>query len=179
MALLEKLLGHKCFWVVCNIHTLELLLCHLIIALDGPTNSKDGYQGNVGKHLSSVDSMIYNPEFKALPVEEEFISLPDEILKNMSTDAKVSYRLCQSIKSGSLPSDLQEIKCGLLSHARWLTTGERLVYMWTRHHGLTGKDAKVLETLVRFCLEMYFKLYFDIKVKHFIVDAPSHIITEL
>ena len=179
MALLEQLLGHKCFWVVCNIHTLELLLRHLIISLDGPTNSKDGYQGTVGKLLSSVDSMTFNPEFRALPVGEDFISIPEEIIKKMSTDAKVSYKLCQAVKSGTLPADLQEIKCGPLSHARWLTTGERLVYMWTRHHGLTGKDEKVFETLVRFCLEMYFKLYFDIKVKHFIVDAPTHIVTEL
>ena len=30
MAHLERLLGHKCQWVVCNIHTLELLLKHFI-----------------------------------------------------------------------------------------------------------------------------------------------------
>ena len=33
--------------------------------------------------------------------------------------------------------------------------------------------------LVKFCLESYFKLYFDIKVKHMIVDAPYHILTSL
>ena len=33
--------------------------------------------------------------------------------------------------------------------------------------------------LVKFCLEWYFKLYFDIKVKHFIADAPYHILTSL
>ena len=33
--------------------------------------------------------------------------------------------------------------------------------------------------LVKFCLEWYFKLYFDIKVKHLIVDAPLDILTSL
>ena len=51
IAHLEKFLGHKCQWVVCNIHTLELLLRHLIAGLVGPTSSKDGYTGNVGKLL--------------------------------------------------------------------------------------------------------------------------------
>ena len=36
---------------------------------------------------------------------------------------------------------------------------------------------KTLELLVKFCLEYYFNLYFDMKVKHFIVDSPFHILT--
>ena len=179
MAHLEKLLGHKCQWVVCNIHTLELLLKHLISSIDGPTSSKDGYTGNIGKLLSSVEAMKYNPNFRALPSGEEFMHIPDDVVAKMSTDAKICYKLCHAVKSGTLPEDLQEIKCGPLSHARWLTSGERLVYMWTRDHGLTGNDFQVLKTLVKFCLEMYFKMYFDIKVKHNLVDAPLHIITML
>ena len=46
IAHLERLLGHKCHWVVCNIHTLELPLRHLITGIDGPTNSRDGFQGD-------------------------------------------------------------------------------------------------------------------------------------
>ena len=179
LAHLEKLLGHKCQWVVCNIHTLELLLRHLIASLDGPTCSKDGFQGNVGKLLSVVEEMEYNPNFRALPGGEDLITIPDDIVQKMSTDAKLCYRLSQAVKTGILPPELQEIKPGPLCHARWLTTAERLVYMWTRHHGLTGKDAKVLEILVKFCLQMHFKMYFDIKVKHHLVDAPYHILTML
>ena len=176
---LERLLGHKCQWVICNIHTLELPLRHLIAGLDGPTTSKDGFNGNVCKLLVSVENMEFNPNFRALPTGEDFILLPDYVTKNMYNDAKICYQLCKSVKTGSLPSDLQHIKCGPVSHARWLTTSERLVYMWTRHHGLTGNDFKVLETLVRFCLEMHLKIFFDIKVKHSLVDAPYHILTQL
>ena len=179
LAHLERLLGHKCQWVVCNIHTLELLLRHLIAALDGPTSSKDGYSGNVGKLLSTVEDMQYNKDFQALPGGEDLIVLPEDIVKNMSTDAQLCYRLCKAVKSGILPEDLQHIKCGPLSHARWLTAGQRAVYMWTRVHGLAKEDVKVLETLVKFCLQMYFKLYFDIKVKHSLVDAPHHILTQI
>jgi hypothetical protein len=62
---------------------------------------------------------------------------------------------------------------------RWLTTGQRLVFMWTREYGLTGKLLRVLEVLMKFCMQYYFKLYFDMKVRHFIKDAPYHILTSL
>ena len=62
---------------------------------------------------------------------------------------------------------------------RWLTTAQQIVYLWTRKHGLTGKNLKILESLVIFCLQFYFKVYFDVKVKHLIVDAPYHVLTGL
>lgn len=179
MAHLEKLLGHKCHWAVCQLHTNELPLRHLIQSLDGPTSSKDGFTGPVGKLLSTVNQMEYNPNFIALPNGEDLINIPDNIVKNMSTDQNLCYKLCKAVKSGSLPPELREIQCGLLNHARWLTTGMRLVYMWTRHHGLTGQHLVDLEVLVKFCLQSYFKLYFDIKVKHKLEDAPHHILTQL
>ena len=179
MAHVEKLLGHKCQWVVCNVHTLELLLKHLITGLDGPTTSKDGFQGPVCKLLSSVEQMEFNPDFELINGGEDLILKPDHILQNMSTDAKVSYKLCLSVKSGALTEELQNILPGPLSHARWLTTGERLIFLWTRKHNLRGKELRTLRMLVTFCIQFYFKLYFDIKVKHNLTDAPFHILTTL
>ncbi|KAG0727952.1 hypothetical protein GWK47_033539 [Chionoecetes opilio] len=62
---------------------------------------------------------------------------------------------------------------------RWLTTSQSLVYMWTRKHGLTGKELNTLEILVKYCLQVYFKLYYDIKVHHKLEDGPKHILTQL
>ena len=147
--------------------------------LDGPTNSKDGFTGPVGKLLSSVENMKYNDSFTPLSSGEALIIIPDEILNKMSTDQKIAYKLCQAVKSGNMPVELQEIKCGKLNHSRWLTTGIRIVYMWTSHHGLSGKKQNIFQTLVKYCLESYFKCYFDIKVLHQLEDGPYHILTEL
>ena len=97
----------------------------------------------------------------------------------MSTDQQLSYKLCNAVKNGCLPSDLREIKCGAVNNARWLTTGMRLVYLWTSKHDLSGKQLEDLEILVRFSLESYFKLFFYIKVKDRLEDAPHHILTQL
>ena len=74
---------------------------------------------------------------------------------------------------------IQEMLCGKLCHARWLTTAQRIIFLWTRKHDLTGKNLKVLEMLAKFCLQHYFKLFYDIKVKHLIQDAPYHILTSV
>ena len=59
------------------------------------------------------------------------------------------------------------------------TCAQRLLFMWTRKHGLTGKPLKIFEILVRFCITFYFLMFYNIKVKHLIVDAPYHKLTTL
>ena len=51
--------------------------------------------------------------------------------------------------------------------------------MWTKKHGLTSRDFEILKTLILFCLRSYFKLYFEIKVKHYLVHGPNHVLTQL
>ena len=178
-ALLEELLGRRLYWGICSLHTNELPLRHLIAGLDGPTCSDKGFTGPVCSLLSEVNEMPFNSEFRALPGGEDLITLTESVVGKMSTDQRTSYKLVKAVKEGLLPKEMQEIRCGPLCHARWLTTGQRLVYMWTRKHGLTGQDLRTLEVLVKFCITYYFKLYFDMKVMHFIVDAPYHILTSL
>ncbi|XP_065647557.1 uncharacterized protein LOC136077054 [Hydra vulgaris] len=176
---LEKLLGHKCNWAICMLHSNKLFLRHLIEGIDGLTSCSTGFVGPVGKCLADVNKMEYNPQFKALPEGESFVDIPETILKNMSTDQKQTYKLCKAVKIGVLPPNLREIQCGPLSHARWLTTGMRIVFMWTRKHDLTDQNLKNLELLVLFCLQFYFKLFFDIKVKDRLEDASNHILSQL
>ena len=114
----------------------------------------------------------------------------------MSTDQCTSYSLVEAVKKGILPEEMQDMLCGPLCHARfaistfeyiavlptsvmtffnrWLTTAQRIVFLWTRKHGLSGSNLRVLESLVKFCLQFYFKIYF---VRHLIVDAPYHVLT--
>ena len=114
----EELLGRRLFWAICNLHTNELPLRHLIADLDGPTSSKDGFTGPVGKLLPKVEQMPFDPNFEALPGGEDLLPLSDTVVKGMSTDQKSCYRLVQALKSGNLPLDMQDMKCGPLCHAR-------------------------------------------------------------
>ena len=67
----------------------------------------------------------------------------------MASDQQVSYKLSRAVKWGALPPDLK-IRCGKISHSRWLTTAQSLVDMWSRKHGLSRKDLGTLEILVKY-----------------------------
>ena len=51
--------------------------------------------------------------------------------------------------------------------------------MWTRKHNLSNKNLENQEFLVLICLQLYFKLFFDIKVKDKLEDASYHIPSQL
>ena len=82
-------------------------------------------------------SLPFNPKFRGISGGEDLVSLPGDVVKNMSTDQKACYKLVQAVKAGKLPPELQDMKCGRICHARWLTTAECIIFMWTREHGLT------------------------------------------
>ena len=176
---LEVMLGRKCHWLICLIHINELPLKHLISSLDGKYIPKSGWTGPIGKLIQKINDLKKKPSFPALTDTNEMIEIPQEILKNMSTDQKNCYNLIAVVKSGRITPEQAKIKCGPLSTARWLTTGQSLVMLWMSEHGLTGESLRILELLVRFCINMYFKLYYDIKVHPRIKDAPLHLTSAL
>ena len=59
----EEKLQRKLVWIVCDLHTGELPLRHLITALDGNTLSNNKWSGHLGKMLDSATDLEINPEF--------------------------------------------------------------------------------------------------------------------
>ena len=138
IAWLEKLLGRKVVWLVCQLHTNELGLRHLFEELDGKTNSKTGWSGPLGKLLKSVQSMKRNYSFKKVSLGPELIELPPEILKDLSTDQSLLYQLAKAVRSGHLPREVALRKPGAVVHSRWLTFAEVILFFWVSEHGLSG-----------------------------------------
>ena len=165
--------------MICNLHTNELPLRHLISALNGKTLSKDGFSGRIGKQLNEVNKMVKKSTFEAMLATEEVIELPYKVLKEMSTDAALSYRLLKAIWSGKLSPELANMKCGEICHSRWLTTGEALMMLWMSEHNFTRQTLKKLKLIVNFVCNVYFHMFFEIKVKHSILDGPNHVVNQL
>ena len=158
------------------LHTNELPLKHLITNLDGPTNSMDGFKGPIGKLLSKVNQLKWLEKFELIRQIEPLIKIPDDILKSMSTDASLSYKLVSCLESGILNPSLVNRKCGNLCHRRWLTTGQAILWLYISEHGLEGDILKNLKVLSQFVAQVYFHMWFRIKVKHSIVNGPHHLI---
>ena len=176
---LEKFLDRKCFWVVCMLHTTELPLRHLFTALDGKTNSKDGWTGPIGKKLEKINDLKRVLTFEPIPGIEELVEIPDDVVRNMSTDSSQCYRLLCALRDGCLSQTLANMRCGSLCHARWLTLGEAIMMLYMSEHGLDGEVYRKFILIVKYVSQVYFQIWFDIKVKHSIVDGPYHILTLL
>jgi hypothetical protein len=123
IAWIEKLIGKKLHWLICQVHTNELGLRCLITKTDGKSDSKKGFSGPLGKRLKKVSEMKHNPNFMAVPVGPDLIALPPDIVKSLSTDANLAYLRCLAVRSGHLPRDVALRKTGEIVHSRWLTTG--------------------------------------------------------
>ena len=179
IAWLEKLLGSKMTWLICQLHTNELGLRHLFQHLDGKTDSKTDWSGPLGKLLKSVYSLERNYSFKKICVGPELIVLPPEVKSDISTDQSQFYQLVEAVRSGKLERKLGLRKTGNMVHSRWLTFAEAVLLLWMSKHGLSGELLQRLETIVIYIVSVYGLMWFQIKVKHSWIKGPRHVLTHL
>lgn len=179
VAWLEKLLGRKVTWLVCQLHTNELGLRHLFQKLDGTTNSKTGWSGPLGRLLKSVETMERSSSFKKITLGPELVELPADVLKDLSTDQSQLYQLVGAVRSGNLPRELALRKTGKMVHSRWLTFAEVVLLLWMSRHGLSGELLQRLEIVVTYIVSVYAPMWFNIKVRHSWVEGPRHVLSHL
>ena len=179
MTWVERKIGRKLHWLVCQLHTNELMLRHLMTDLDGKTDSKDGFSGPIGKLLKKVERMRPNFEFEKIEVGPGLIELPESVISDLSTDQNLLYQRCRATITGVLPRDVALRKAGKIVHSRWLTMALTLIEMWQSEHGLEGELLDRLRVLVTFIVSVYCPMWFQIKVKHSWLEGPRHILMEL
>jgi len=68
MHYVEQKLQKKLIWIVCDLHTGELPLRHLVTALDGKTLSNNKWSGSIGKLLDSATDLEINPDFATITI---------------------------------------------------------------------------------------------------------------
>ena len=71
---LEKKLGIKLIWIICALHTNELPLRHLMIALDGKTESENRFSEKIGQLINKAMSLPFAKEIPQLDTVVELLS---------------------------------------------------------------------------------------------------------
>ena len=148
-------------------------------ALDGPTTSNIGFSGPAGKLLPQLSDLAINDNFERVMVGDEPIELAQDVVEDLSSDQKHSYRLWVALRTGELSPDLANLKCGKLDHARWLTTANGLSMLWMRHHGLTGLDLEYLKMIIQWIVGSYYPMWFLFKQQHHWIRGPHHVLHQL
>jgi hypothetical protein len=179
MQWVERKLRKRLVWIVCDLHTNELGLRHLIISLDGPTKCGNKWSGILGKMLNSATSLEINPRFTKIDIGPALIVLSPEVINGLSTDQSYAYRITKAIKSGDLPQQLAMLEIGPVCHSRWLTTALRFCRIWVSQHGLYGINLQNLTWIVEYIVGVYIPNWFNIKVKSCWVEGPRHVLYKL
>ena len=162
--LLETSLNRLMQWLVCQLHTNELLLRHLFVHIDGATSGPQGFTGPVGKALASRHTLPvcnYDKMEGELPVIES---------EELSTDQKYLYDIFSAVINGHCSQDLFLRNPGAINHARWLTTGNRILRMYI------GSENPISElvTLATFVIRVYALMWFCVKGHSSCYNGAQH-----
>jgi hypothetical protein len=154
--LLEQKLNRPLQWFVCQLHANELLLRHFLQHIDGgKTTGPNTYSGPIGKQLETCEQLNI-VDFHAIETK-----IPEITCNDLSTDQKYLLDICNAVSRGYCPHDLATRQPGKMSHARWLTTANRVLRLYIA----TEQPTTELKQLAEFVIKVYARLWFSIKTK--------------
>lgn len=144
-------------WVICQLHVNELPLRHLIEKFDGKITGPFGFVGPIGKQLPGCHN---KPIVNYTAVDSPLARIiPDLDIVDLSSDQKYLLAICKSVISGVPEEGLEGKSPGKLSHARWLTTANRILRLYIS----TDSPCETLQKLTEFIVEVYAYCWFTIK----------------
>lgn len=164
IALFENALKHPVQAVVCLLHLNELPLRKIMVILDGPTSGPNSFSGPIGKQLTSCQDL---PVVEYNKIDSVF---PEVDFKELSTDQKYLWDICQATLTGECPKELERRNPGNISHARWLTLANRILRLYIATRNPTPK----LKNLAEFIMKVYAPSWFTIKYHPRIIYASQN-----
>ena len=91
---------------MCDLHTGELGIGHLITALDGPTESNIKWSGYLGKMLYEATELEVDKNFSKLDLVPQLPQLPEMVIHDLNTDQSYAYKTAETIRTGILIENL-------------------------------------------------------------------------
>ena len=174
VAWLEYLIGHKLERAPCLLHMNELYYRAVCVKMGVKTLSGNKWTGPIGSLLPKVKDLAYNEEFQPVPGASQLVELPPEVEADISADQRTLYRLIKMVKTGEKIPHIEQYTPGELGSARWLTQAASMLRMYFSKHGLDAEQSRNLQIIVNTIIEAYGPMWFQIKTKPNLTDAPKH-----
>lgn len=133
--------------------------------IDGSTNGPMSYSGPIGKQLTDCKDQPIT-KFESITVN---LLVLDS--RELGKDQQYFYNICQAVNSGDCPLELSKRDPGPISHARWLTTANRILRLYIS----TTKPSAHLTGIVTFILKVYAPMWFAIKTRNSCEDGSRHL----
>jgi hypothetical protein len=153
-------------WFICQLHSNELPLRHLVTHLDGETTGPSDFSGPIGKQLKECEKL---PVVSFEKIETEIPSVDNK--SDLSTDQKYLYEILTAVSEGVCSADLANKYPGHMSHSRWLTTANRILRLYVSTK--TPNDNLVI--LATFVAKVYGPMWFEIKTNPSCINGSIHV----
>ena len=163
--LMEEELKKPLQWFVCQLHSNELPLRHLLLHLDGKTTGPKCFSGPIGSELQKCETMPI-VEFTAIPS-----ILPEITSNDLSTNQKYLHDIMTAVSTGVFSSDLANMEPGPLNHSRWLTTANRILRLYATK---TNPEEKLV-MLATYVMKVYGPMWFTIKCNPSCINGAKHL----
>jgi len=122
----------------------------------------------MGKDLATCETLPLSS--KGIICIADGPAIPPFNIAELSRDQAYLYRIINTIKTGCIGADLLHEKPGVLSHARWLTTVNRICRLYV----VTEESNEELRLLTRFVVQYYEPIWFLIKSRSWCIDGSNH-----
>ena len=170
--LIEQHIGMPVQCVVYMMHFNELPLRRLFAEIDGPTSGPNAFKGPIGKRLTALPTLTLCDVVEYAIMESPNLPvLSESEICDLSTDQKYLYLITQAIATGNCSGRIASMEPGNMSHSRWLTTANIICRLYVS----TATPFSELTELVMFVMQVYAPLWFSIKRKNLLQDAPMHL----
>ena len=163
-------------WNICQLHSNELPLKHLLIQLDGKTSGLTQFTGPVSKLLNETrfeNLQVVNFQ----PISAETIDTNEEHFADFSSDQKYVLEMYRALSSGFCEPTLASRKPGKMAHSRWLTTASRALRVFVSTEKPASNFKQVEQYIMIECT--YTPMWFHIKRNHTLSQAPQHVFDTL
>lgn len=163
--LLEDHISSPVQWFICQLHSNELPLRHLILHLDGTTQGPKAFKGAIGKQLPDVMSL---PAVDFVAIDSD---LPTILRSDLSSDQKYLCDMVLAISNGKCSNALLNREPGAMAHSRWLTTANRILRLYVA----TLQPHPHLVILANYIVKVYAPMWFEIKLKSSVFFGAKHL----
>ena len=147
---LEEKLKRPLHWIICQLHSNELPLRHLLIQLDGKTSGPRQFTGPIGR-------LLYETNFENLqivdfqPIPADVIEIDEDYSTDLSSDQRYLFEMYQAVSTGVSKPSLASQKPGEMAHSRWLTTASRALRVYVS----TEDPPENLKLVVLYVMQVY------------------------
>ncbi|GBO00273.1 hypothetical protein AVEN_16904-1 [Araneus ventricosus] len=132
------------------------------------TKGSYSYSGPIGLFLKDCEN---NPVVKFQQIDCTLQPLILKDINKLCTDQQYLYDICLAMKDGSCSSSMTDNSPGKLSHARWLTPANRLLWLYI---GIPCPLQNLI-ILVKYVMLVYAPMGFEMKKRNRIASMVPNI----